>query len=40
MARNQKQEKRLTPLYKPDIPAIPDSSTEPGWKMIYYDTGC
>jgi hypothetical protein len=37
---NQKQEKRLTPLYKPDIPDIPDSSTEPGWKIIYYDTGC
>jgi type II secretory pathway pseudopilin PulG len=35
---NQKQEKRLTPLYKPD--GIPDSSTEPGWKIIYYDTGC
>lgn len=37
---NQKTEKRLTPLYKPDIPDIPDSSTEPGWKIIYYDTGC
>jgi hypothetical protein len=37
---NQKQEKSLTPLYKPDIPDIPDSSTEPGWKIIYYDTGC
>jgi hypothetical protein len=37
---NQKQERSLTPLYKPDIPDIPDSSTEPGWKIIYYDTGC
>jgi len=35
---NQKQEKRLTPLFKPD--GIPDSSTEPAWKIIYYDTGC
>lgn len=37
---NNKNEKRLTPLYKPDIPDIPDSSTEPGWKIIYYETGC
>ncbi len=37
---NQKYEKKLTPLYKPDIQEIPDSSTEPGWKIIYYDTGC
>lgn len=37
---NQKQEKGLSPLYKPNIPDIPDSSTEPGWKIIYYDTGC
>lgn len=37
---NLKQEKSLSPLYKPDIPEIPDSSTEPGWKIIYYDTGC
>jgi hypothetical protein len=31
--------KKLTPLYKPDLEAIPESSTEPGWKYIYYDTG-
>ncbi|MEN8119374.1 MAG: DUF3160 domain-containing protein [Bacteroidota bacterium] len=37
---NQKRQKRLTPLYKPHIPDIPDSSTKPGWKIIYYDTGC
>jgi hypothetical protein len=37
---NLRQEKQLTPLYKPDLPDIPDSSTEPGWKIIYYDTGC
>ncbi len=37
---NQKQEKSLSPLYKPNISDIPDSSTEPGWKIIYYDTGC
>ena len=27
-------------LYKPENPAIPDWSTEPGWKTIYYETGC
>ena len=37
---NLKQEKSLTPLYKPDISDVPDSSTEPGWNIIYYDTGC
>ena len=37
---NNKIEKVLTPLYKPDIYEIPDSSDEPGWKIIYYDTGC
>ncbi len=37
---NQKSQKKLTPLYKPTLPDIPDSSTEPGWKIIYYDTGC
>jgi len=37
---NEKSGKKLKPLYKPDIPDIPDSSTEPGWKTIYYDTGC
>ena len=36
-----KYDKKLYPLYKPDIPEIPESSTEPGWKkIIYYDTGC
>jgi hypothetical protein len=35
-----KKEKKLIPLYKPAITDIPDSSTEPGWKLIYYDTGC
>ncbi|WP_044212502.1 DUF3160 domain-containing protein [Flammeovirga sp. OC4] len=33
-------EKRLSPLYKPNIEEVPDSSTDPGWKIIYYDTGC
>ena len=37
---NLKQEKSLIPLYKPDIYDVPASSTEPGWKIIYYDTGC
>ena len=34
------ESKRLVPLYKPDLESIPESSTEPGWKFIYYDTGC
>lgn len=33
-----KIEQKLLPLYKPDN--VPDSSTEPGWKMIEYGTGC
>jgi hypothetical protein len=34
------KERRIYPLYKPDLFEVPDSSTEPGWKLIYYDTGC
>lgn len=37
---NQNAEKNLIPLYKPKIPDIPESSAEPGWKIIIYDTGC
>jgi len=37
---NEKKSKVLLPLYKPDLEVIPESSTEPGWKFIYYDTGC
>ncbi len=37
---DQKSGKNLSPLYKPDNQYIPDSSTEPGWTIIYYDTGC
>jgi hypothetical protein len=37
---NEKTEKKLTPLYKPDNSEIPDSSPNPGWQIIEYDTGC
>jgi hypothetical protein len=35
----EKKQKTLKPLYLPP-PGIPDWSPEPGWKVIYYDTGC
>jgi hypothetical protein len=37
---DSKQEKQLLPLYKPFSIDIPESSTNPGWRTIYYDTGC
>jgi hypothetical protein len=37
---DMKTPKKLVPLYKPDLEVIPESSTDPGWKFIYYDTGC
>ncbi|MFB6319870.1 DUF3160 domain-containing protein [Saccharicrinis sp. FJH54] len=34
------QERFLTPLFKPEKMDIPESSKEPGWRIIYYETGC
>jgi hypothetical protein len=36
---NETKSKNIKPLYMPQE-GLPKSSTEPGWKMIYYDTGC
>lgn len=35
----EKQQKPLKPLYLPPS-GIPDWSPKPGWKIIYYNTGC
>ncbi len=35
----EKQQKTLKPLYLPP-PGIPNWSSEPGWQIIYYETGC
>jgi len=34
------KDKKIQPLYKPKNPDTPDYSKEPGWNVIYYDTGC
>lgn len=37
---NDAPEKKIIPLYKPSRSEIEEWSKEPGWKLIYYDTGC
>jgi hypothetical protein len=37
---NNMPEKKFVPLYKPSRSDGNEWSTEPGWRIIYYDTGC
>jgi hypothetical protein len=37
---NDLPEKKFVPLYKPSRRDIDEWSNEPGWRIIYYDTGC